>query len=58
MSTGLLYVDPVGELRLAKQRIHELEKGEALQRDEVGMKPCTPLILLPILYTIANPSVV
>ena len=28
-------LDPVGELRLAKQRIYELEKSEALQRDEV-----------------------
>jgi len=28
-------VDPVGELRLAKQRIYELEKSEVLQRDEV-----------------------
>lgn len=32
---SLACVDPVGELRLAKQRIDELEKIEYLQKDEV-----------------------
>jgi len=36
MITVLLFVaDPVGELRLAKQRIFELEKLETLQKEEV-----------------------
>ena len=33
--TAIYAADPVGELRLAKLRILELEKSEALQKEEV-----------------------
>lgn len=45
----------MGELRLAKQRIGELEKLEALQKDEVWARSCRAIMY--ILKTIAPNSI-